>query len=292
MENETYKEYLYNEGYAEQTAKGYDRVAKTLHAWLKLKRLPVGKVQHSDLLDFKDFLIGDDARKSRGAINDVKSLKHYFNYLGFKVNPVGLLDFAKREKNAIEGMLSEMELFQIYEGAEAKTMVQKRDKAILGMIVFCAVKREELSLMEITDLELEKEMIKVPGTKVTNSRVLDLHVSQLRDLKHYLFEVREELLVESAKPDSPHLFFSQGSGNSIGNVLNRFIPRLRKLFPQIKGTTHIRNSRITIWVNELDAASAQYRSGFKYMTSLEPYEKKEHEELKKKLAIFHPLRDM
>lgn len=104
----------------------------------------------------------------------------------------------------------------------------------------------------------------------------------------YLYEIRPRLLNEANKTTN-RLFFSMGKGNSLTNAINLMTKELKKEYPIFKTITQLRESRMAIWVKEHGIRKAQYLSGIKYTSSMLRYKTTDIEQLKKKLAIAHPM---
>jgi len=64
---------------------------------------------------------------------------------------------------------------------------------------------------------------------------------------------------------------------------------LKREYPIFKTITQLRESRMSLWVKEYGIRKAQYLSGIKYTSSMLRYKTADVEQLKKKLAIVHPM---
>ena len=112
----------------------------------------------------------------------------------------------------------------------------------------------------------------------------------LNDLKLYIDEYRKKLLSDF-KISSSKLFFAQG-GLSLLGVLSRLSKRLKNQYSFYKSFTHLRESRISIWVAKYSLIDAQYFSGIKYLSSMERYDRSDYKELQYKLEKSHPINNM
>jgi len=215
-------------------------------------------------------------------------LKHYFASLNREDNPALLVKHAKKETTLPNHLLLENELKELYRNAQTKTLIGKRNKVILGMTIFQGLKNEELSLIELDHIHLDNATIYVSSTSITNVRTLSLSPLQIHHLMEYLYEIRPRLLNEANKTTN-RLFFSMGKGNSLTNAINLMTKELKKEYPIFKTITQLRESRMAIWVKEYGIRKAQYLSGIKYTSSMLRYKTTDIEQLKKKLAIAHPM---
>lgn len=284
-----YKAYLIESGFSPRTVSYYASAARRLLKYLELIHRDIDSVEVEELYDFTDHL-RENGLNDRGAIHSARSLRHYFNFLGWQTNPALMLQFKRRETTLVGKTLDEYELADLFLSIHAKTPIQKRDQVMVGLVIFQAVRKEELALIELEDIDLQNRTITIPGARKTNERILKLDVAQTASVEHYLYDIRPELLKMSQKDDSPYLFFSQGTGDGLNNCIQRILKKLKVYNPSFKSITHIRNSRIAFWIKTYDLPTVQYLSGMRYLSSLERYYEKNTEELKRKLQVFHPLK--
>lgn len=71
-------------------------------------------------------------------------------------NPALLVHLAKNERKTPTQLLDEEFLETIYRDTSANTLVQKRDRCILGMMVFLGLQNNELAILDLEDLKLEE----------------------------------------------------------------------------------------------------------------------------------------
>ena len=143
--------------------------------------------------------------------------------------------------------------------------------------------------MELHHIELEKNRIYISQTVMTNKRYLTLHPIQKRELTAYLHQERNELLNTYYHTSTSRLFFSTRSKNSLTDVHNQMLKRMKKIYPYLISFKQIRSSRIAIWVSQHGIRKAQYMSGLKNVTSLIRYRQADKEKLKQKLDVVHPM---
>jgi site-specific recombinase XerD len=223
-------------------------------------------------------------------------IKHYFQFIKREDNPALLIKHKKREYTLPKNLLSEDQLKDLYHTIEAKTLIQRRDKVMLGLVIFQGLKREEPNALEIQHLNLDNATVYVPASNRTNARTLELHPLQMTHLMSYIYEFRPRLLIEIQNPkygkahtETNYLFFSMGSGQFINNALQKKLRELKILSPSFVSLTQIKESRMSIWVKQNGIRKAQYLSGIKYASSMLRYKTSDIEKLKSKLAITHPM---
>lgn len=102
----------------------------------------------------------------------------------------------------------------------------KRDMAIIGMLTFCGLRRNELLALEIRDIDVWSGLIVVRGetskSKITRKIPINLH------LRLYLSEYLEERKKRNSK--SPYFFLSQNADLPLTHHgLKHWVERLSKL---------------------------------------------------------------
>ncbi len=290
MKNETkaFTTFLQTRGFRPQTVYSYVTLLGRFFDWCNIKKRKPSKASLDDLYSYKKDLIARNL-KTQTVQQHLSILKHYYVSIGREDNPGLLVKHTKREQTLPEKLLSEEELTELYRSLSADTMVQRRDKAMLGITIFQGVKREELALLELDYVDLDRACIYIPSTARTNSRSVALHPMQMKDLLAYVYDYRPVLLRESLKENTSRLFFSMGKGNRLNNSIQRKMQNLKRWHPALLTLIQIRESRMSLWVKEHGIRKAQYFAGIKYTSSMLRYKTQDIEQLKKKLAVVHPM---
>ena len=157
------------QGYKRKTVLTYRSTAALYLDWAIDNELEVKRVTLNQLYSYIAL------RRKKGdchkTIVRLKSiLTHFYYSLSSKNNPALLLEFAKEDRPTPTNLLDEEFLENIYRETITNTLTQKRDKCILGMIVFLGLQRAELREIELRHLELEEGRIYIPATQRTNER--------------------------------------------------------------------------------------------------------------------------
>lgn len=219
----------------------------------------------------------------------LKALDHYFEFLGVRENPVKKIRLKGQTHKLPTRLLSQKELDEIYDLQPTGGLVAKRNKALLGLAIYQGASTKELSQIEITDLNLQKGTIYIPKGRSSNSRTLDLKPHQLLLLQDYLVKVRPTLAQEY-RVESSKLFFSTGKGsNLLQNTVCVLLRKLRPQYPKLKDLKQIRQSVITLWVEQYGLRKAQYMAGHRYVSSTERYQREHLEGVKNELKTHHPM---
>lgn len=285
-----FKEYLFSKGYKVDTVRGYSNTLGMYVTWCSENGINPKKATLDELYDFQGYnrLKGDGVGYIR---SKNKAIELYFNFIGRKVNPAMLLKLEKREIKLPKHLLDEDAMITLYLGYIANNIVKKRNKILLGLTIFQALKRIEIDLLEVSDIDFKSGCVHVPQTTRTNKRKLQLKQHQLQDLKEYVFEIRPQLLKESNK-NTNKLFFSQGSGERLNNVVSIILKELKANFSFFDSLMQLQQSRISIWVKEYGLRETQYLCGFRFVSSVERYVTKDTEALRNKLRIVHPMEQL
>ncbi|PHR44299.1 MAG: hypothetical protein COA32_14900 [Fluviicola sp.] len=291
---ERFRDYLTKKGLQPTTAKRYTSYLETLYfPYFEKTQTPIEKVKYTDLLAYVNYLQEKDF--SVNYINHILSaVRHYYNYLKTtgKVtkNPAAELFIKGSVRRIPHDLFSTEKLEEIYTGFNQKGIVGKRNKILLGLIIYQGLNTTELSLLEPLHLRLREGKIDVPGTNQKNRRTLKLEAHQMIDLQEYVTSTRDLILAITEK-ETARLFTSMGSSYNLANTLYKITKTLKKQHTDFKNLQQIRQSRIALWTKQYDIRQAQYLAGHKYVSSTERYEKTNLEDLQKELNKHHPLNE-
>jgi len=221
----------------------------------------------------------------------VVALCHYFDFLELKENPAQKIKLQGRTYKVPTLLLDTYQLTGIYNSQPIGGLVQKRAKVMLSLMIFQAITPTEAGQIEVTDLNLQEGTIYIPRGRKSNSRTLELKSHQLLLLQDYLVKVRPQMLRETGKSTNK-LFFTLGVGEGkkrVENVISILRIHLKNSDPKFRSFQQIRQSRITLWIEEHGLRKAQYMAGHRYVSSTERYRTDHDKTLRKELNIHHPL---
>ena len=231
---------------------------------------------------------GDSDRNIKGFKS---AITHFNQAIKMKSNPALMLHLAKSERKTPTKLLEVEFLDSIYREAKANTLVQKRDRCILGVIIFQGLGRTELELLQLEDLDIENARLYLSETITTNERYIPLNTKQILYLSNYIYDIRPSLLKYFNKQTN-QLFFSSGEGNNLNGALSRLLRSLKTECHYLKDFKQLKQSRMAIWVKEFGLREAQYLGGYRYVTSVQRYDFKNLDELHKLLEFHHPMEKM
>lgn len=205
-------------------------------------------------------------------------------------NPIINLHIKGIKKGIVRNLLEYEELEDLYYSYDVEiinTLSRKRNKIILGLLVYQGITTSELQRLKVEDVQLYKGKINILGTKKTGSRELELKPWQLMELMQYINEIRPELLKQANK-EIDLLFFNKGKSNRLSNVLYPLTKELKKINHNYINMQQIRNSVIVDWLSKNNLRKVQYMAGHKYISSTEKYQQDDLESLHETVNMFHP----
>jgi len=232
----------------------------------------------------------------------VSNLKIYFDYLVWAnyrtENIIKDLNIKGIKKSIISNFLSFEELEDLYYSYPIKkdtpylspkeALAHKRNKIIIGLLVYQGLNTRDLHLLEVEHIQLYKGKITIPGTRRSNSRDLELKPWQLMEFMEYINEVRPQILKETHK-DTTQLLLPLGNSFKLHNTLSRICRSLKQINNSFTDVKQIRTSVIIHWLKQHNLRKAQYLTGHKYISSTERYVQDDLESLHDMVWQYHPL---
>lgn len=304
---EGFKTYLQQLGNGENTIRQKTNYTGYFLNWIGTEHLLEEQTRYNDLLNFIDYSKLDG--KSKKQINStLRSIRNYYDYLKQTqpniINPATNL-FLKGSRHKLpSGIINYQELEKLYQSFEISDNRSKRNKIILGLLVYQGLTTEELGQLEPNHLKLKEGKIYIPGNRRRNSRALELKPFQILELHEYLTEIRPMILKGITKPKparkpdkinkerlKQQLFISINGSENIKNSLLHLFRKIRKTNPEIRNGKQIRSSVIVYWLKQFNLRQVQYFAGHKHVSSTERYQLNNLDNLQSKLEKFHPLND-
>lgn len=300
-----FKRYLKELGNGASTISQKSNYAGFYLKWLEEERLQMGDARYNDLLNFIDScrLNGD----STTIINrKLRSIRDLYDYLKREelvtTNPASNLYLKGTSHRVVSGVIDFKALESLYQGYPAETLRQKRNKVILGLLIYQGLSTEDLQKLEISDVQLKEGKVHISGDRRINRRTLDLKPFQVMELHEYL-TVTHPAIIEGISHPAParkpekinteklktQLLISINGSENIKNSLLHLFREVRKLNPVVTNAKKIRQSVITYWLKTLNLRQVQYMAGHKRVSSTERYLGNNLESLKDKLEKCHPL---
>lgn len=301
-----FTQYLLLKGYSTSTTKRYVKDAVKFIEWVEKENVQIEQVSYSDVLHY---IQGKRNHvKQRTISTTVNSIKHYFNFLAITnqtiENPTTQIQIKGVKRKMLYHILSKQELESLYNNFEipneetskhknqnwfyTSQLASKRNKVILGLIIYQGLGSTELSRLTEKDLKLREGKIYIAGTRKSNERELKLEAHQVLDMMEYTLQVRQEILKLNNK-QSEMLFVSAGESTHFRSIINKLIKKLNKQSSKITSVKQIRASVITYWLKLHNLRQVQYMAGHRYVSSTEAYFVNDLADLQEDITKFHPI---
>lgn len=268
---------------------------------------PPEKARHEDIVHY----IGSLRKRynNPSTLNRILcSIKAYYDYLHHtgkrKDHParsIRLRDPQNRDIQ-LQDLFTPEELENLLERKERFNLLTWRNKVLMSLLVYQALKPNETENLTTADINLEQGSIHTQGSRKTNARRLQLKPMQIMLFHQYLQEVRPQLLkghvgAEGGNPD-----------RSIGKSDKLLIGARGRPMPAEDITKHIKRSyknrypgrnvnamsiRQSVITNLLKAGNdlrmVQEFAGHKYPSTTERYKQSNDELLRQAIEQHHPM---
>ena len=291
-EKKNFAEWLKNRKYKTASIKIISNYAAHYLNWLEIENIEAKQAQYQDIIAYLSFQ--REKEESESLVSQrVTAVRHYYQYLQYnnnqQHNPAGTLFIKQTRKQLVHDVLAKEQLLDIYQSYPNETSREKRNKIILGILVHQGVRKEEIQKLKVHHLQLREGKLIVPPNNSNNGRTIKLASDQVLDLQEYLLVIRPHILKETHQ-ETDQLFISLNGSLQLKSTLYHLVKELRKEYEELKGCQQIRMSVITHWLKEKDIREVQYLAGFRYLDSLDYYQKYHTEDLEAELKKYHPLK--
>jgi integrase/recombinase XerD len=294
-----FETYLRAEGQRLNTLRGNSGLVSLFLDWLAQEQINYLEVRYTDLMAYVNY--HKERGNAKNTINGkIQGIKHFYNFLNSDFFPFGGTKegYNPAEELRIKGIIRRQphdlleweELEQLYNNYPTNSITGKRNKAILGMLIYQGLHNGEVAKIELRDVKLEEAKVYVPSVSRSNSRILKLESVQILQLQKYITQVRPVLLALRNDYSNEKLFISTGGSERLDNSLNRLMKVLKKLNSTLKNPYQIRASVITCWLKKHNIRQVQYMTGHRYISSTEHYRTDNLETLQEQIDLLHPLK--
>lgn len=306
-----FKEWLRIKGYSGTTVETVAKAVGYFLQWAEKGNIAdITGTGHNDVIAYvQHYNIKGTGKKTIAGY--IMHLKKYFDWLmgegEVNDNPCSNIKIKGIQRKVLHEILSTEEMEKLYNGyateiAIEKTeamkcpppmtvqaLARKRNKIILGLLVYQGLQTEEIIKLQIQDVKLREGKISIAGTKRSNGRTLKLESGQVFDLLDYINGTRKQIL-HYKKITGPvqELFLQLGEGKNKSNMLSMLLVHLRQMDGKIKNLNQLRASAIVHWLKLYNLRKVQVMAGHKYIGSTEAYRADDLEGLKADIGNFHP----
>ena len=294
-----FKHYLKSKGYASKTIETRMVMIGHYLDWLDFENLEAEAIGYNDLLLYM--------KHSQQLGRSQKTIQHYIGVVKLfyahlikagkvVVNPAADIEVKGVKRKVLYHVLDAQELNELYNSYQDESLAGRRNKVMLGLLIYQGVKTEELSKLEVQNVQLREGKIEIPGSKNSNHRLMQLESHQVLDMYDYVQRTRPELIAEGPKgpakgdPTTHKLFIGPGgNSSSFGNYTSQLMNALKENRPDLQNAKQIRTSVIVKWLRMHNLREVQYMAGHKFISTTEGYQQNDIEGLKEEINQYHPL---
>ena len=202
---------------AAKTRRAYLADVAQLGAWADRQALAPGDLDHRRLRLFAGVLSERGASKSTVA-RKLASIRSFYRHLvdrgELAASPADLVASPKRDQY-LPRVLKASELSALLDAIPASTPLELRDRAMFELAYAAGLRAEELTGLDLTNLDFDAEELRVNG-KGGKERVVPAGEHAWRALTAYL-ERGRSLLAREADPAESAVFLSK-SGRRLGTA--------------------------------------------------------------------------
>lgn len=260
------------------------RFVKEYLSWLTLRQLILEEVSYNDLLNFTGYL-QEQSKAAYQRNQYLRAIEDYYRFkkLDFNSNALRI----KSHRTTLKPLLENKELESVYENYESKNEV---DQLLLSLVIWQALEYEDITRIELQDIELTKGKLYIKSRKGRNARYLKLAPHQVMQLHNYITNTKSKR--EELKTDQLLITAAKISLYTTWKNLSRDVKKqaLSKLNQKINNLQHLRQSRLALWIQEHGLRQAQYNIGYTSVKGVERYKTQSIKALQEQLTKYHPLK--
>ncbi len=289
-----YKSYLQIErGLSENSIDSYTRDIKKLVKYLEnndLKESPI-KIDKNLIQQFIYDISKEISARSQARI--ISGLRSFFDYLIFEdyreINPLDLIETPKIGRK-LPDTLSNKDIDAIIGAIDLSHPQGQRNKTIIEMLYASGLRVSELINLQLSDLFLEEEYIRVLG-KGNKFRLVPIHITTSKLLMLYINTVRKHINVFK---DDEDIIFLNRRGKRLSRQMIFIILKELALKIDLKkkiGPHTLRHSFAThLLQNGADLRVIQQLLGHESITTTEIYVHLDKSYLQEVVEKYHPRR--
>lgn len=261
------------------------------------------KATYKDVLKYIEHLRKNYDLNPKTLRHCLYGVKIYFNYLleigkrkDHPCSELYLKDKIDRQIQ-VDNLYSSESLEQFFESytIKRKTYLLNRNKIIISLLIYQALTVNEITALEVENIDLNKGEIFIKGqsqitSKSPKKRTLPLQAKQILLLYNYLEKDRKKLLKYNRKnPNDTRLILGQYGEAIKPQGISRIINENRKQNEKIQ-PIKIRQSVIAnLLKKENDTRIVQVFAGHKRASTTMQYKQSELEVLQNAIIEFHPI---
>ena len=257
-----FEKYLRSKKYAIDTIRQTRNYAGVYLKWLVEHKLIAEEMEYKR---FMNFIFQLKKNRSINLVNRILlAVRHYYKSLDIDKNPASGIHIRGTRKSILNNIVPYSQLIKLYDSYECLDDRAKRNKVILGLLIYQAITSGELNHLEPRHIKIKEAKIYIPEQGKTVSRTLGLEATQLLELQNYLLVIRPRVLVNvtayrsGRKPEKINpiikdkLFFSENGNDHLKQSLYHMFRAIKKIHPKISSGKIIRSTVIAEWLKTKD----------------------------------------
>ena len=304
LPQDDFTKYLLQKNYSNTTIESFIGDVRKFKAWLEKENMEIENVSYNDMTSYLQSF-GDIAQHTKGCY--LRGVKQYFNFLIQREertdNPAGFIQLKGLKRKTLYDILNRHELDKLYRSYslpdeqskdknqnwfKAKVLAQKRNKVILGLMLYQGLDSRDLKLLTVQDIKLREGKIFIPGTRKSNERELKLEALQIIDVMEYILTTRKDFLQLTNK-QTEQLFISIGTSERFNNIMVYLVKTLQQLNKKVTSAKQLKASVIVHWLKLYNLRQVQYMAGHRYVSSTESFLINEMDEMIEDIEKYHPI---
>lgn len=277
------------QSFTEQTASGY---LYTINHFLKTN--PKAKrYKYHNIVSYMDE-VSHKQSNIQYRIRILSAIKKYYDYLvmvGLRTDhPCKRLTIKKANNQSVQvqDLFTSEELQLLLTRENRYQHLDTRNNVLLSLLIYQGLTSEELTRLEVKDIDMDNGTIYIKASTNQNRRTLELLSKQMLVFSKYINEVRPELI--RCKTDK--LLLGKLGKPILVDSIHAIVEPLKALFPDRNlNPRTIRMSVICNWLNEkkIPLERVQELAGHKWPGTTEKYIKVNSENERELINRYFPI---
>jgi site-specific recombinase XerD len=289
-----YIQYLEKKGFSAKSIPTHLSPIRDLQRWTSKYGTTIESIDYKTFLQYLETINKKEINK-KTIQSYLIHLNHYFKYLQEENhrsdNPIENLKIKGVTRTVVKNILNFEELENLYYHYESEngSNIRKRNKIILGLLIYQGLKTNEIYHLKLENIKLQKGQIEILGTRKSNGRTLNLVAWQFMDIQEYQNQIRPSIIHKN-NLDTDQFFLSQTGKLTLLNSLKSLHDELKTYNRNYQSFDQIRNSVIVNWLGQYNLRKVQYLAGHRFISSTERYKQDNLESLHEMITNFHPIK--
>lgn len=306
-----FKEWLQIKGYSSTTVETIIKATEYFLVWTEKENITdITETTHNDIIAYiQHYNIKGTGKKT--IAHYIMHLKKYFDWLmsegEVNDNPCSNIKIKGIKRKVLHEILPIEEMEKLYNDyateiiiektaamkcpppMQMHTLARKRNKIILGLLIYQGLQTEEIIRLQTSDVKLREGKIFIPSARRSNERTLKLESHQVFDLLDYINDTRKQILhYKKIIEPVQELFLNLGESSNKRNMMAMLLTHIKQMNGKIKSLEQTRASVIVHWLKLYNLRKVQIMAGHRYISSTEAYKANNLDDLKEDIKNYHP----